>query len=332
MYTRDPVEPSHLAGLPGRLPRRWAGAWHAAAPVVMVLAAALGSSACGGGSGYDGGNGGGDSVSQAEATSLGADAAALGSNAGLVADQAVQTLQAAMGVGTGAGLVCPGGGGASVAVSGGSPASQLNGQFDVGEVYNLSLNGCSAAAGAPALSGTLTVTVVAADAGSTTLAVVLATSLSSTLPAGNFDLTGSFTLVRSVAGNTTTSHVTATQLIWRRSGGARVFTLSAIDLTAAVTRSAAGTLQALTYNGSHSVSVNQSAYSNLGYSVSTTGSVGYDASARPISGSWVVTLPRHIVTLTLTGNSVRLTADFGKNGTIDLDATFPRADLLAAAG
>jgi hypothetical protein len=312
------------------------GRGHTGALVAVLWAAALSLSACGGGGGYGGSNSAGDSISQAEATIDGANAARLGSDTGLVADQTVQTLQAALGVGTGigAGLACPGGGSATVAVTGGSLATQTNGQFDAGEIYTLTLAGCSAAVGAPAISGALTVTVVAADANGATLTIATTTPLSAVLPAGTVNLSGSFTLVRSISGTTTTSHVTTAtnaSLSLSRGASTRTFTLSAVDITLAATR-AAGTLQALAYSGSHTVTINQSVYNNLSYSVATTGSVSYDASAQPTTGTWTVTLPRQILTLGLTATTVHLTADFGKDGTIDLDTTFPRADLLAAVG
>jgi hypothetical protein len=302
----------------------------------MLLGAVLVATACGGGYSSSSGMYGGsiDSISQADATIDGANAARLGSDAGLVADQTVQTLQAALGVGTGvgAGLACPGGGSATVAVTGGSLATQTNGQLDAGEVYTLTLAACSAAVGAPAVSGDLTVTVVAADATSATSTIATSTPLSAVLPAGTVNLSGSFTLVRSISGTTTTSHVTATGLTLSRGASSRTFTLGAVDITLAVTRAAAGTLQSLAYTGSHSVTVNQSFYSNFSYSVATTGSVSYDASAQPATGSWTVTLPRQLLTLSLTATTVHLTADFGRDGTIDLDTTFPRTTLLDNVG
>jgi hypothetical protein len=307
---------------------------HTGALAAVLAAAVLATSACGGGGGYGGSNSMDNSISQAEATIDGANAAALGSDTGLVADQTVQTLQAALGVGTGvgAGLTCPGAGSATVAVTGGSLATQTNGQFDAGEVYTVTLAGCSAATGAPAISGTLLVTATAVDANDTTLAISISTPLSAVLPAGTVSLNGSFTLVRSSAGATTNSHVTATSLTLRRGASARTFTLSAVDVNLAVTRAAAGTVQALAYSGNHTVTIDQSVYSNLSYNVASTGDVGYDANAQPIAGVWLVTLPRQILRFTLVGDTVNLAADFGKDGTIDLRATISRADLLAAIG
>lgn len=311
------------------------GVARAAALLALVAGAALATTACGGG--YGGNNvmyGPTDSITQAEATVDGANAARLGSDTGLVADQTVQTLQAALGVGTGVGanLACPGGGSATIAVTGGSLATQTNGQLDAGEVYTLTLASCSAAVGAPAIAGDLTATVVAADANGATLTIATTTPLVAALPAGTVNLSGSFTLVRSVSGATTTSHVTATSLMLSRGASLRTFMLGAVDITLAVTRAAAGTVQALAYSGSHNVTVSQSIYSNLSYSVATTGSVSYDNNAQPITGNWTVTLPRQLLTLGLTTTTVHLTADFGRDGTIDLDTTFPRADLLAAVG
>jgi hypothetical protein len=164
------------------------------------------------------------------------------------------------------------------------------------------------------------------------LTIATSTPLSAVLPAGTVNLSGSFTLVRSISGTTTTSHVTATSLTLSRGASSRTFMLGAVDITLAVTRAAAGTLQSLAYTGSHSVTVNQSTYSNLSYSVATTGSVSYDASAQPATGSWTVTLPRQLLTLSLTATTVHLTADFGRDGTIDLDTTFPRTTLLDNVG
>jgi hypothetical protein len=163
--------------------------------------------------GSDAGSSGSAAIDDATATTDAANSAQIGSDTLNVADEAVVAAQAmiaagasasasderAMAMAAGAGPLpastpaCPGGGSATVTVTGGTPQSEPNGQLESGEIYQVRFATCTGAAGFGQLDGMLSMTVASASGdsanGSLDLAMT-ASNLSLTLPQGGAVLNG----------------------------------------------------------------------------------------------------------------------------------------------
>jgi hypothetical protein len=70
---------------------------------------------------------------------------------------------------------CPGGGTATVSISGGTGGSESNGKLDAGEVYQVSYDACIGAAGFGRLDGSLAMTVLSASGDSANGALSVST-------------------------------------------------------------------------------------------------------------------------------------------------------------
>jgi len=310
---------------------------------LSFIAAAL-LAGCGGGSDA---SADAAAIDDPTATAYSANATLTASDATSTADTAVLTAQALAADGT-SGVAttrsCAGGGSATISVSGGVPANWGNGKFDAGEVYQVSYAACKGAAGWAALDGSATLTVTAASGdssnGSLSLAMTLG-SLSVTTPRGSATLDGSATRDVSVstdAGGTVhlSSHYVAPSFTWTTHYQARssTFTLSAVD----VRRDASfvgGVLQSSSIAGTHTLSATlpNGAFS---YTVATNGGVSYAADGTPLSGSWTITLPLNLITVTVSSangiGTATVALDRGKDGTIDRTFTLSWVQLAAAAG
>jgi hypothetical protein len=240
---------------------------------------------------------------------------------------------------TNATVSCAGGGTATLTITGGTLASQLNGQLDAGEHYSVTYAQCTGAAGYAQQDGGVEMDVVSVASSSTpaTTAVNLAvTKLTLSLPSGSAALDGSATLTRTTAVadgvTTTTSHAsvpsaTLTTHFNSRSGS---FTLSELDATRTV-QSVAGVATASQYNGHHTLSGTANGRT-FSMTVSTTGDVSYDATGVLVSGQWTVVRPKATIVTVVANGSVVLTVDDGNDGTIDHTWTFSTAQLNATAG
>jgi hypothetical protein len=203
---------------------------------------------------------------------------------------------------TNATVDCTGGGTAVLSITGGTAGSLLNGQLDAGEVYTLTFMDCSGAAGAAAVNGSLTMTVMTADAN--TLSVTTeAAGLSAALPRGSVTLNGDIarTVSSTTNGGTTqlTSHFTSASLglTTHYDGRTANFSLSAVDITRQATL-VDGVLQGSSINGTHTMGLtlpNGSAR----YTVATQGSATYGPTGLPIAGTWTITLPHAAVGLSI---------------------------------
>ena len=234
---------------------------------------------------------------------------------------------------------CAGGGTATLSITGGTAASELNGQLDAGEHYSLTYAQCTGAAGYARLDGHVEMDVVSADHTTSPAGVAVnlsVTGLALSLPAGTATLDGTASVSRSVAisggTTTTTSHVTVpsatlTTAFNSRSGS---FTLSDLDATRTLS-SVAGVVTASQYDGHHALSGNADGRT-FSMSVATTGSVRYDAAGALVSGAWTVVRPHATVATTVANGTVIITVDDGNDGTIDHTWTFPAVQLSAAAG
>lgn len=317
-------------------------------PLALLCAAAL--AACGGG----GSSAPADEVLSTDtATGYSANAALVSGDAGAVLDTSVLAAQsvvatqataaaaheAAQGVSaravTNAAVDCAGGGTAVLGITGGTAGSELNGQLDAGEVYTLTFMDCSGTAGAAVVNGSLTMTVVAADAN--TLSVTTeAVALSAALPRGSVTLNGSTarTVSSTTSGATTqlTSHFTSENLglTTHYNGRTSNFTLSAVDITRQATL-VDGVLQGSSINGTHTMELtlpNGSAR----YTVATQGSATYGPTGLPTGGTWTITLPHAAVGLSIANALATITVDQGKDGTIDRSVTVPVSRLASDAG
>ena len=323
-----------------------------AALVACTLAASL--AACGGGA-----DGTGASLDDSTATAYAANAVLMASNASDSADTAILTAQNVVGAGALAGLssgdervtalavpaaaktqACAGGGTATVSITGGTPASQLNGKLDAGEVYGVVFAACKGALGAAALDGALSMNVVAAsgDASNGSISVTFtATQLKLTTARGSATLDGTASRdlsvstdsdgVIHVAGHYTSPGLTLATNFNNRSS---TFTVSALDIQRTATL-VGGVLQSSSISGTHTLSATLP-NGSFSFTVATTGSASYAADGSPVAGSWTVTLPDTIVGVSVAVGTATITIDRGKDGTIDRTITITVPQLASAAG
>ena len=323
-----------------------------------VLAAAM-LAACGGG-GSAAQSSSAAAIDNATATIYAANATQIGSDTTSVADGAVLAAQAMIAAGAGASASgrgdalaaggaqpllastrpCPGGGSATVSITGGTPPSEANGQLDTGEVYQVTFAACTGAAGIAQLDGTLAMTVLSASGDSANGALdlaITATQLSLTLPSGGATLDGSSERQYSVSTDPdgtvhVSSHFVSPSLTLATHYFARssTFTLSNADILRTATL-VGGVLQTSTINGSHTLTATLP-NATFSYSVATSGGVTYAADGTPTSGLWTITLAQAIVTVSVANGVVTVTIDRNKDGTIDSTFTLPVVQLVAAAG
>jgi hypothetical protein len=234
---------------------------------------------------------------------------------------------------------CAGGGTATLSITGGTAASELNGQLDAGEHYSVAYAQCTGQAGFAQLNGNVEMDVVSADHTTSPASVavnVTVTGLTLSLPAGSATLAGSASVSRSVASSggstTTTSHVTVPSATLATAFNARSgsFTLSDLDATRTVT-AVAGVTTASQYDGHHTLSGTADGRT-FSMTVATTGNVSYDAGGALVAGAWTVVRPHATIATTVANGMVVITVDDGNDGTIDHTWTFPAAQLDAAAG
>lgn len=233
-------------------------------------------------------------------------------------------------------VACPGGGTATLTITGGTVTSVLNGTLDSGEVYQITFDACRRAAGLAAVSGTMDMTVQ--DASVDTLSLALSTTdLAVTLPRGSATLNGSSTLqrTRSTDANgltTQSSHWASPSIALATQFNARnsTFTLSAVDVTRQSTW-LGDTPQSSSLSGTHTLSGN-GINSSFSFTVATQGSTSYGADGLPIAGAWTVTLPTRLLSVTAASGTATISVDQGKDGTIDRTITLPISQLATEAG
>jgi len=141
---------------------------HFANPGLVALACGILLSSCGGG------GGGGTApvlavptLSQLDATATSANAASTGEDTALAVDSVIDRTSAlalAMPAGVvSATVACAGGGSATLSISGGTLAGELDGQLDAGEHYSIVFAQCGDSAGSGRLNGSAEMEVVSAD-------------------------------------------------------------------------------------------------------------------------------------------------------------------------
>lgn len=305
--------------------------------LALVPAAALLAllAACGGG-GDDAGAPIG-AVSEAQAQSMSANSAVLPADSVEGQATVLSTTRAVVAGGTASQTYnCAGGGTAVFSVSGASVGLLGNGQLDAGEVYSLSYTACRGANGAAALTGTTTLTVVAAGGGNTEVNTSTQ-NLQIALPLRTLTLNGSSTLSELVADNgagvvTTTHRWTSPNIALTslRNTLTSSFTLSNVDQTRTITTTN-GTISARTRSGTLTMSA-QLPNGSWTVTTATQGAVSYDASGVPTQGAWTITLPNNIVGISVVPGTLTVTADWGADGTIDRTWTFSTGQIGGAAG
>ena len=156
---------------------------------------------------------------------------------------------------------CPGGGSATVSITGGTPQSEANGQLDTGEVYRVRFAACTGATDIARRDGTLAMTVFSASGDSANGALdlaVTATQRSLTLPRGGATLDGSSERQYGVSTDPdgtvhVSSHFVSPSLTpATHVARSSTFTLSNADLLRTATL-VGGMLQSSTINGSHTL-------------------------------------------------------------------------------
>ncbi len=303
------------------------------APAALATLALL--AACGGG-GEDAGAPLG-AVSESQAESMSANSAVLPADSVEGQATVLATTRAVVAGGSASQtFACAGGGTAVFTVAGGSVGTVANGQLNAGEVYSLTYTDCRGAAGLAALTGTATLTVVAA-AGGTTEVNTTTQNLQIALPLRTLTVNGSSALSEVVAddgaGVVTTTHrwtspaVTVSSL---RNARTSTFTLSNIDQTRVITATG-GTISARTRSGTVTMSA-QLPNGSWTITTATQGAVSFDANGVPTQGHWTITLPNNIIGISVVPGTLTVTADWGANGTIDRTWTFTGAGIGAAAG
>ena len=296
-----------------------------------VLAALL--AACGGG---DGNTNPDTSVSQDKAQAMSADSSAMATDGTDGAQALLSTTQAVVASGSASQTInCAGGGTASFSVVGPNLALLGNGQLDAGEVYSVTFNGCRGSAGAVALTGSATLTVVSASAA--LLAVNTATlNLEVEMPLRKLTYNGNSSLSQSVTTNgattTTTRRWTSPRIevrSVRNSGRTSTFTLSNVDLTRTFVQTS-GVITARSVSGTHTL---DAVLPNGSWSITTAtqGAVSYDANGVPTQGAWTITLPNNIVGVSVVPGVLTVTVDFGADGSIDRTYVFSTATIVAEA-
>ncbi len=321
------------APLPSRFP----------SPGLAALACGLLLSACGGGGGGSGTMPvlGVPSLSQLDATATSANASAAGEDTASAVDAIVDaTASVALTLPAASATVdCAGGGTATVTVSGGTLAGELDGQLDAGEHYSVVFAQCSDNAGSARLNGGVELDVLAADRSTSpqTLAVHLAVShLTLAQPSGTVTLDGTAGVSRSVAvsgGTTTTvSHVSVPSATLSTALGGHRAALTVSDLDATRTRTSVGGVTTASQFDGRMTLAGSADGRTLSLSFATVGDVSHGATGTLVSGAWTVVRPDATITTTVAGGLVVMTTDDGNDGTIDHTWTFPTAQLEAAAG
>lgn len=233
-------------------------------------------------------------------------------------------------------VTCPGGGSATLTITGGTALSVLNGTLDSGEVYEIDFNACRRIAGVAAVTGRMSMTVNNVSTDTLDLALNT-TALAVALPRGNATLNGSSTVqwreTTDAGGVTTRSSRWASPsitLVTQSSARSSTFTLSAVDITRQTTWQG-DTLLSTHLNGTHTLSATL-VNGSFSYTVATEGDVTYSAQGLPSSGAWVLTLPSRRLVVTVANGTATITTDLGKDGTIDRTVTVPVSQLATEAG
>lgn len=234
-------------------------------------------------------------------------------------------------------VACPGGGTATLSISGGTVSGEQNDVLDAGENYTVTYTNCARATGSVQLNGqaTLDVVSISSDASPVTAVTITMTNLALTLPQGTITANGSAALSRSSAtadgSTTTTSAISAGSFTLATAFNARTgsYTISNLSATRTATSTASGP-SGSSYSGTHTLAGTANART-FSFTSTTTGATTYDATGAPTAGDWLVTRSDATIHAVVASGTVTLTVD-DTTGALENTWTFPVATLVAAAG
>jgi len=313
--------------------------------LVAAASAALFLAACGGGGGAS--HTGASGLSQDQVESDAGNASQLGNHSASTFDNLFDTTQivtsaAAQGA-TADGVVvnCAGGGTATITITGGTLATQLNGQFDAGEHYTVQFAQCRGQLDYAQLDGTMDmdiVSVAVSPAGRTIQAALTLESLKMTLPVGTLALGGQADFSRTVAdgdngATTTTSELTSSELTAKTTfhGRAATFDLTNVDFTRVVNK-VNGIATGSTFSGDMTIAGSADGFQFKNVEISTDSATTYDVDGNPLNGAWTAVHGDTTIHVGLSGGIVTVQLDRGSDGTIDRTWTFPLQHLIDAEG
>lgn len=304
--------------------------------------------ACGGSGGGDDDSPSSAGVSNEVAEGYAADSASMPVVAADGVDLAVETVEAGLIGAAGGGQVtaqsvdgsraCAGGGTVSWTVTSANPSDEGNGQLDAGEVVDVDYAGCIAADGTTTLDGSLKLTVVARDATSSDL-TLLVSGLKLTKPAGSFTVGGGLRLQRetvAVDGGGSERHRTLSAesiamvtMIGQRESNYR---LRDVDWTIVKTYDAGGAFVSRTHDGELTLEADNPRRPDAQLAIATDGVLTVGSDGYVAAGRLVATSLDNQLTATWADASVTITLDLGRDGSIDRTWTITRETWLGRVG
>jgi hypothetical protein len=301
----------------------------ARASAVVLATAAL--AACGGGGAAIDAT----APSQADALTIGANAALLPSDSTDAQAASVAAAQAVVATAQlGQSVDCAGGGTATFTASGVGLGALTNGQFNAGEHVDLTFADCRSAAGAASVTGALALDVISVSGSDYTLGTSTS-QLVVALPQRTLTLNGSSTLGHSVttAGTetTTTDHWTTPSLdVTVQGASSSDFRLTNVDETLTVVRDS-GVVVSTQHTGSGTLTATLPGLT-FSVTVSTPGGVTASVDGTPLSGGWSIALPSGTLVLSVAQGIFTLALDLGAGGNTVYSNTYPAAQFVSAAG
>jgi hypothetical protein len=235
----------------------------------------------------------------------------------------------------GGSATCAGGGSVTWGISG-NTANTGNGQFDTGEIYHVTYDGCTDDAGF-ALDGDLTLTVNARTTGTSDLTLA-ASNLIGTAPNGSFTLNGSSrrerSLVAITGGTRATARFTSTGITLATVIGPRQasYQLKSLDWTIVRDFSTGGLLVARSHQGSLDLVASTPRRPNATLQIDTIGALTIGSDGLAASGRFTVATGRNTIDCTYGAGTITLKLDIGSNGTVDATWTLTRTVYNGEAG
>lgn len=229
-------------------------------------------------------------------------------------------------------LACPGGGSASMVISGASLPSLLNARPDTGETYRLGLQSCRIVDQAPPLDGTLTLDVGTADALSFAARAELS-GLSALVGNERLSLQGQTSLDVTTAQDAEatyqTSRLQSARLGLTVAGSSEAsIELNGLDLTLK-TSLRGSSLRTDALQGRYTLLMRSSG-SSFSSSIETRGEVSFSPVGQPTTGGWWIDLGSTRLGLGIRGDQADLSVDIGNDGSTELAFQVPLAWIFPA--